>query len=117
MLYPFWGKNLEDPDDPSSGRYDRYTEMGSRLFEMTTLEKADVAVFPEDWSHVLGDVAAVGFGKASRPRGEVMTAAHFRANMPAAWRKEYEDLLAAAQRYAEQRSRDIKAVIWKGLEA
>jgi len=59
MLYPFWGKNLEDPDDPSSGRYDRYTEMGSRLFEMTTLEKADVAVFPEDWSHVLGDVAAV----------------------------------------------------------
>ena len=33
------------------------------------------------------------------------------------WRKEYEELLAAAQRYAEQRSRDIKAVIWRGLEA
>ena len=65
----------------------------------------------------LGDVAAVGFGRASGPRGEVMTAAHFRANMPEAWRQEYEELLAAAQRYAEQRSRDIKAVIWRGLEA
>lgn len=59
MLYPFWGKNLEDRGDPSSGRYDRYAEMGGRLFEMTALEKADVAVFPEDWSHVVGDVAAV----------------------------------------------------------
>ena len=64
----------------------------------------------------LGDVAGVGFGKASGPRGEVMTAAHFRANMPEAWRKEYEELLATAQRYAEQRSRDIKAVIWRGLK-
>ena len=63
----------------------------------------------------LGDVAAVGFGKASGSRGEVMTAAHFRANMPEAWRKEYEELLATAQRYAEQRSRDIRAVTWKGL--
>jgi len=46
-----------------------------------------------------------------------MTAAHFRANMPEAWRRQYEELLATAQRYAEQRSRDIKAVIWRGLEA
>jgi exostosin family protein len=59
MPYPFWGKNPEDPGDPSSGRYDRYAEVGSRLFEMATLEKADVAVFPEDWSHVVGHVAAM----------------------------------------------------------
>src|SRR3989475_10175325 len=59
MLYPFWGKNPEDPGDPSSGRYDRSMEMGSRLFELRTLEKADVAVFPEAWSHVRADVAAV----------------------------------------------------------
>src|SRR3989442_15150815 len=65
----------------------------------------------------LGDEAAEGFGKASGPRGEEMTDAHFRANMQEAGRKEYEELLAAAQRYAEQRSRDIKAVIWRGLEA
>src|SRR2546430_8777841 len=37
----------------------------------------------------LGDVAAVGSGEASRPRGEGVNAAHFRGNMPAAWRKEY----------------------------
>jgi hypothetical protein len=59
MLYPLWGKNLEDPGDPSSGRYDRYVEVGSRLFEMTTLEKADVAVFPGAWEQVLDDTAAV----------------------------------------------------------
>src|SRR2546427_3210691 len=58
MLYPFWGKNPEDPGDPSSGRYDRYVEVGSRLFEVTTLEKADVAVFPGAWEQVLGDTAA-----------------------------------------------------------
>src|SRR2546428_763993 len=59
MLYPFWGKNPEDPGDPSSGRYDRYVEVGSRLFEVTTLEKAEVAVFPGAWEQVLGDTAAV----------------------------------------------------------
>src|ERR1041385_4150013 len=34
----------------------------------------------------LGDVVAVGHGAAEGPTGSVMTAAHFRANMPAAWR-------------------------------
>src|SRR2546427_3904797 len=63
----------------------------------------------------LGDVIEVGHGKADAPRGDVMTAAHFRGHMPAAWRKEYEDLLAAAQRFAAERSRDIRAVTWKGL--
>jgi len=64
----------------------------------------------------LGDVIEVGYGKASAPRGAVMTAAYFRANMPAGWRKDYEDHLAAAQRFAEERSRDIRAVVWKGLK-
>src|SRR2546425_13198640 len=59
MLYPFWGKKPEDPGDPSSGRYDRYMEVGSRLFEVTTLEKAEVEVFPGAWEQVLGDTAAV----------------------------------------------------------
>jgi flavin reductase (DIM6/NTAB) family NADH-FMN oxidoreductase RutF len=65
----------------------------------------------------LGDVLAVGFGRAPEPKGEVMTAAYFRANMPETWRREYEEQLAAAQQYAEQRSRDIRAVIWRGLKA
>src|SRR6266699_3005753 len=34
----------------------------------------------------LGDDVAVGHGAADRPSGTVMTAAHFRANMPAEWR-------------------------------
>jgi len=64
----------------------------------------------------LGDVEAVGFGAGTGPRGEVMTAAHFRANMPTEWRKEYEGLLAAAQRAAAQTSRQLRAVIWRGLQ-
>ena len=65
----------------------------------------------------LGDVVAVGHGSAGGPTGRVMTAAQFRAQMPAAWRAEYQALLAAAQRFAVERSRDIKPVIWKGLPA
>ena len=49
MLYPFWGKNPEDPRDPESGRYDKYTEVGGRFFQMASLAEADVAVLPNDW--------------------------------------------------------------------
>jgi len=61
----------------------------------------------------LGDVVDVGYGAASGPRGNVMTASHFRANMPAAWRADYEALLHAAQQFAAERSRDIRPVVWK----
>src|SRR5207253_4744267 len=63
----------------------------------------------------LGDVVAVGHGAAQRPTGDVMTAAFFRAKMPAEWRSEYEALLRTAQAYAAERSRDIRPVIWTGL--
>jgi len=63
----------------------------------------------------LADVVAVGFGSATAPRGEVMTAAYFRANLSAEWRPDYERLLKAAQEFALARSRDIKPVIWPGL--
>jgi len=63
----------------------------------------------------LGDVIDVGHGAATAPRGAVMTAAFFRANMPAGWRSDYEEHLAAAQRFAEARSRDIRPVVWRGL--
>src|SRR6266581_4134228 len=36
-------------------------------------------------------------------------------DMPAGWRSDYEEHLAAAQRFAEARSRDIRPVVWKGL--
>jgi len=63
----------------------------------------------------LGDVVEVDHGAAGRAVGSVMTAAHFRANMPGEWRGEYEALLRAAQAYAAERSRDLRPVIWKGL--
>jgi exostosin family protein len=52
MLAPFWGKNPEDPNDPDAGRFDEYMAVGSRFLELTTLEDADVAVFPLDWSSI-----------------------------------------------------------------
>jgi len=64
----------------------------------------------------LGGVVEVGHGAPARAMGSVMTAAHFRANMPAKWRAEYEALLQAAQAYAAERSRDIRPVVWRGLQ-
>jgi len=57
----------------------------------------------------------VGHGAAHEPRGGVMTAADFRAHMPAEWRAEYEALLRAAQAFAAERSRDIRPMLWRGL--
>lgn len=61
----------------------------------------------------LGDVVEVGFGAAKTPQGDVMTAAYFRSNMPAEWRKEYEAGLEAAQQFARERSRHIVPVVWR----
>jgi len=63
----------------------------------------------------LGDVVEVGHGAAAAPAGEVMTAGYFRTHMPAAWRTDYEQHLQAAQRFAAERSKDIRAIVWKGL--
>ncbi|PYO91440.1 MAG: hypothetical protein DMD58_04350 [Gemmatimonadetes bacterium] len=63
----------------------------------------------------LGDVVAVGCGAAAglEPRGELLTATYFRANMPAEWRIEYEAKLKDAQQVAAEMSRNIKPVVWK----
>ena len=63
----------------------------------------------------LGDVVAVGRGAAAglEPRGELLTASYFRANMPAEWRSEYEAKLGEAQQAAAEMSRTIKPVVWK----
>ena len=60
----------------------------------------------------LGDVEGTGFGAAEAPRGEVMTAAHFRAHLPPEWRPDYERLLREAQRHAEGASRRITYGGW-----
>ncbi|HJS44613.1 MAG TPA: flavin reductase family protein [Gemmatimonadales bacterium] len=63
----------------------------------------------------LGDIMAVGCGRAAtlEPRGELLTATYFRANMPAEWRSEYEAKLQDAQRFAAELSRHIKPIVWK----
>lgn len=64
----------------------------------------------------LGDVMAVGRGKAEglEPEGELLTATYFRANMPAAWRIEYEVKLQEAQAVVAELSKQIQPVAWKG---
>lgn len=61
----------------------------------------------------LGDVEAAGFGAAAAPRGEVMTAAYFRAHIPPGWRPEYEGKLRAAQAAAERLSAGIRPLEWR----
>src|SRR5947199_3424365 len=55
----------------------------------------------------LGDVVEVGHGASGRAVGSVMTAAHFRANMPAEGRGEYDARLRAAQASPAQPPRDL----------
>src|SRR2546423_2808330 len=64
----------------------------------------------------LGDVAAVGYGRAVEldPKGELMTATYFRANMPAERREEEETHPRGAQRGAGATSRHNKPRLWKG---
>jgi hypothetical protein len=53
MLYPFWGKQPEDPGDPNRGRFDRYVELGPKLFKLAPLDQAALAVFPCEWQPAL----------------------------------------------------------------
>ena len=43
MLYPFWGKNPENIQEPEAGRFNHYIKIGSSFFEMTSLKRADSA--------------------------------------------------------------------------
>ncbi|HKR56455.1 MAG TPA: flavin reductase family protein [Gemmatimonadales bacterium] len=60
----------------------------------------------------LGNVEATGHGGTSMPRGDVMTAAYFRANLPKEWKGDYERLLKEAQGHAEEASRNINLESW-----
>jgi flavin reductase (DIM6/NTAB) family NADH-FMN oxidoreductase RutF len=64
----------------------------------------------------LGDVVEVGYGAAGGPRGEVMTAAYFRGNLPPSWREDYLRLLAVAQGFALEHSANLQPLVWPGLE-
>lgn len=51
MLYPFWGKNAEDPADPTSGRFDRYEAHGQEYLEYADLRDCEFSVLPFAWEH------------------------------------------------------------------
>jgi len=53
ILSPFWGKPLENPNSPQSGMLDKYVEVGTSLFEMSSLEEADLAIVPSNWEPAL----------------------------------------------------------------
>lgn len=57
MLYPSWGKNAEDPADPTTGRFDRYAEQGGSLFQLSPMSEAEVAVLAIDWGWIGADSA------------------------------------------------------------
>ncbi|NEQ81047.1 MAG: exostosin family protein [Moorea sp. SIO2I5] len=50
ILYPFWGKPPENPEDPISSCFDHYVEIGKSLFKMSSLEEADFAIVPVNWA-------------------------------------------------------------------
>jgi len=53
MLYPFWGKNPENPEDPWRGIYDEYEKIGRFFYKMTSIDEADFAVLPVSWEFVV----------------------------------------------------------------
>ena len=59
----------------------------------------------------LADVGDHGRG----PGAEILTPAYLREHLPPAWREPYLRNLAAAQAWARERSRDIRALTWGGL--
>lgn len=59
----------------------------------------------------LGEAVDVGRG----PGKEIMTPGYLRANLPAELRERYLQNLVSAQDWARARSREVRAVTWKGL--
>jgi hypothetical protein len=53
ILYPFFGKPVENAADPKSGRFDRYIENADRIFKLTSLSDADIAIVPTNWEPIL----------------------------------------------------------------
>jgi hypothetical protein len=51
LLYPFWGR-AEGIQLPRPDFADKYATTGGRMFELVSLEDADVAVFPVDWRRI-----------------------------------------------------------------
>ncbi len=55
ILYPFWSEFITNQQYSWSRAYDRYIEISSSIFEMTSLEDADFAIMPANWRTIRGD--------------------------------------------------------------
>lgn len=49
MLYPFWGKPPEHPEDPTHGRFDAFVADAPSFLTLTPFEASDVVLFPIPW--------------------------------------------------------------------
>jgi len=56
MLYPFWPHLVQNSPENRANKYARYTKIANELFEMTPLDEADLAIMPDDWRTVVGEV-------------------------------------------------------------
>ncbi|MFB2938670.1 exostosin family protein [Aerosakkonemataceae cyanobacterium BLCC-F154] len=56
MLLPFWADFAETGYYSWMKNYDRYSNIANTLFEMVSLEEADIAVMPDDWRTVVGEL-------------------------------------------------------------
>ncbi len=63
MLYPFWGKNAEDPEELRYGYLDSYIDAGAALFEMVSLEACDLAVLPGSWGCIRANPEALALAE------------------------------------------------------
>ncbi|MHA1381094.1 MAG: exostosin [Candidatus Helarchaeota archaeon] len=63
ILFPFWGKNPEHPNDPLSGRFDKYTKIGNKFFQMVSIDEADYVVVPTPWAFAMEDDNAINLTK------------------------------------------------------
>jgi hypothetical protein len=80
MLYPFWGISDAGESEENRARLDRYREIGDSLFELTSLDRADVAVLPFDWEFTTW--AGPSFAPASRDMAMAFAARAAEADVP-----------------------------------
>jgi hypothetical protein len=53
ILFPFWGKPIENSENPQNGIFENYMEVGHSLFEMSSLEECDLVIVPSNWEPAL----------------------------------------------------------------
>lgn len=55
MLYPFWTEFIPSEKYPWNRLYGNYIEVSNSLFQMTSLEEADLAIMPINWRMIRGE--------------------------------------------------------------